>query len=146
MRHMTAAMAAAIAAIITLVESALSQRNVQVRLSIAGMSNMPKEVFEAATIDGANWRQQVVHIGIPMLLPTIGYWSVICTAGMLLGILLPLGFWLISLLYTNAGEVRIIVHYGIGFWLTLANPVLFFLARRSVKKDEELGRSADRLR
>ena len=70
----------------------------------------------------------------------------ICTAGMLLGILLPLGFWLISLLYTNAGEVRIIVHYGIGFWLTLANPVLFFLARRSVKKDEELVRSADRLR
>ncbi len=51
---------------------------------LAGMANMPKDVFEAATIDGASWRQQVVHIGIPMLLPTIGYWSVICTAGMLI--------------------------------------------------------------
>lgn len=51
---------------------------------LAGMANVPKDYFEAARVDGANWLQQVIHIGIPSLLPTIGYWSVICTAGMLI--------------------------------------------------------------
>ena len=51
---------------------------------LAGMANLPSEQFEAARLDGANWFQQLVHIAIPALLPTIGYWSVVCTAGMLI--------------------------------------------------------------
>jgi ABC-type sugar transport system permease subunit len=51
---------------------------------LAGMANIPRDYFEAAKIDGASWLQQLVHVGIPSLLPTIGYWSVICTAGMLI--------------------------------------------------------------
>lgn len=36
--------------------------------------------------------------------------------------------------------------YGIGIWLLPIPAVLFFLAGRAVKRDEELVRSADRLR
>ena len=51
---------------------------------LAGMANVPADYFEAARVDGANWLQQLVHIAIPSMLPTIGYWSVVCTAGMLI--------------------------------------------------------------
>ena len=51
---------------------------------LAGMAYLPKDDFEAARVDGANWLQQVAYIAIPSLLPTISYWSVICTAGMLI--------------------------------------------------------------
>ena len=43
---------------------------------LAGMANVPRDYFDAARIDGANWFQQIVTIAIPLLLPTIGYWSV----------------------------------------------------------------------
>jgi ABC-type sugar transport system permease subunit len=51
---------------------------------LAGMANIPGDYFEAAKLDGASWFQQLVLVGIPVLLPTIGYWSVVCTAGMLI--------------------------------------------------------------
>jgi ABC-type sugar transport system permease subunit len=51
---------------------------------LAGMANIPRDYFDAAKLDGANLLQQLVHVSIPLLLPTIGYWSVICTAGMLI--------------------------------------------------------------
>lgn len=38
------------------------------------------------------------------------------------------------------------VHYGIGTWLPLVAVVLMFLAQRSIRKDEEKVRAADRLR
>lgn len=38
------------------------------------------------------------------------------------------------------------VHYGIGTWTSVAAIVLLFLAQRSIKKDEEKVRAADRLR
>jgi raffinose/stachyose/melibiose transport system permease protein len=51
---------------------------------LAGMSNIPRDYFDAARIDGATWYQSMVYVAIPSLLPTIGYWSVVCTAGMLI--------------------------------------------------------------
>ena len=38
------------------------------------------------------------------------------------------------------------VHYGLGTWLPIAAVVFLFLAQRSIKKDEEKVRAADRLR
>lgn len=38
------------------------------------------------------------------------------------------------------------VHYGLSTWLAIAGVVLLFLAQRSIKKDEEKVRAADRLR
>lgn len=40
----------------------------------------------------------------------------------------------------------VVVHYGIGTWTSVAAIVLLFLAQRSIKKDEEKVRAADRLR
>lgn len=42
---------------------------------IAGIQNIPGELIEAAKIDGANTRQLLRHVTIPMLMPTI----TICT-------------------------------------------------------------------
>jgi multiple sugar transport system permease protein len=40
-------------------------------LFLAGLESLPQDVYEAAEIDGANWRQELVHITLPMMLPTI---------------------------------------------------------------------------
>jgi len=38
---------------------------------LAGLQNIPVQLYEAAEIDGANARQQFLHVTIPMLSPTI---------------------------------------------------------------------------
>lgn len=38
---------------------------------IAGLMNVPKELVEAATIDGANWFQRLRGVVIPMMMPSI---------------------------------------------------------------------------
>lgn len=37
---------------------------------IAGLQNIPEDLYEAAHLDGANWRQQFIEITLPMLKPT----------------------------------------------------------------------------
>jgi multiple sugar transport system permease protein len=39
----------------------------------AGLSAIPDEYYQAATIDGANWLQRVVRITLPLLKPTITF-------------------------------------------------------------------------
>lgn len=36
----------------------------------AGLQNVPKDLYEAASIDGANWWQRFRHVTLPMLSPT----------------------------------------------------------------------------
>lgn len=45
----------------------------QILIIFGGLSNIPQTVFEAATLDGANYWQQLFHITIPMLIRTIEY-------------------------------------------------------------------------
>lgn len=40
-------------------------------LFLAGLESLPQDVYEAAEIDGANWWRELVHITLPMMLPTI---------------------------------------------------------------------------
>lgn len=40
-------------------------------LFLAGLQNIPKSLYEAAELDGANKRQQVWYVTIPMLIPTV---------------------------------------------------------------------------
>jgi len=40
-------------------------------VSLAAMEALPKELFEAASIDGANYFQRIVHVTIPLLLPVL---------------------------------------------------------------------------
>lgn len=36
-----------------------------------GISSLPKDVYESASLDGANWFQKLIHITIPLLRPVI---------------------------------------------------------------------------
>jgi multiple sugar transport system permease protein len=38
---------------------------------LAGLQGIPRELYEAARVDGANWRTSLLHITIPMLMPIL---------------------------------------------------------------------------
>jgi multiple sugar transport system permease protein len=40
-------------------------------LFLAGLESLPQDVYEAAEIDGANWWRELIHVTLPMMLPTI---------------------------------------------------------------------------
>ncbi|HOT27821.1 MAG TPA: sugar ABC transporter permease [Candidatus Ozemobacteraceae bacterium] len=48
---------------------------------LAGLQNIPKHLYEAARIDGANWLQQFRHITFPLLSPTTFFVFVMSTIG-----------------------------------------------------------------
>ncbi|AVT30794.1 MULTISPECIES: carbohydrate ABC transporter permease [unclassified Plantactinospora] len=52
-------------------------------LLLAGLSNVPHELTEAAAIDGASWWQVQRHITLPLLGPTIRIWMFLSMIGSL---------------------------------------------------------------
>jgi raffinose/stachyose/melibiose transport system permease protein len=52
-------------------------------LFLAGLSNIPDELTEAASIDGASWWQVQWHITLPLLGPTIRIWAFLSMIGSL---------------------------------------------------------------
>jgi len=48
---------------------------------VASLQTIPDELYEAARIDGAPWHQQIVHITLPLLAPTLVLVGIITTAG-----------------------------------------------------------------
>jgi len=48
---------------------------------IAGLNNIPTDLYEAATIEGASWWQQFRNITLPMLVPTTIFISIITMIG-----------------------------------------------------------------
>jgi len=52
-------------------------------LLLAGLSNVPDELSEAAAIDGASWWQIQWHVTIPLLGPTIRIWAFLSMIGSL---------------------------------------------------------------
>jgi multiple sugar transport system permease protein len=50
-------------------------------LYLAGLNNIPKEYYEASSLDGANKFQQFLHITIPLLNPTTFYLVVTAMIG-----------------------------------------------------------------
>jgi multiple sugar transport system permease protein len=38
---------------------------------LAGLQGIPQDLYEAATVDGASWRQRFVHVTLPQLRPII---------------------------------------------------------------------------
>ncbi len=45
---------------------------------LAGLQGVPKDVYEAATIDGADRRQTFFHIVLPLIAPTGGIIAILC--------------------------------------------------------------------
>ena len=48
---------------------------------LASLQAIPETLYEAARIDGASWWRQIVHITLPMLLPTLLMVGILTTAG-----------------------------------------------------------------
>ncbi|WP_139996600.1 MULTISPECIES: carbohydrate ABC transporter permease [Paenibacillus] len=44
---------------------------------LSGLSSISNELFDAAKIDGANWRQRLMYIVIPSLYPAIFYFTIV---------------------------------------------------------------------
>jgi len=53
---------------------------------LGGLAAIPDDLFAAAKVDGANFLQTLVHVTVPSVLPTMAYWTVVCTAGLLIGL------------------------------------------------------------
>ncbi|GAA4613691.1 sugar ABC transporter permease [Actinoallomurus liliacearum] len=70
---------------------------------LAGMQAIPRDLYEAAAIDGASRRQQFWRITVPMLRPTIIFTSIISTIGGLQLFTEPLLF---NFGYMNGGSLR----------------------------------------
>lgn len=51
---------------------------------LAGLGALPTDVLEAAAIDGAGFWRQLRSVIVPLIIPTISYWTLLCTVGMLL--------------------------------------------------------------
>lgn len=46
---------------------------------LAGLSNVPRELHEAATLDGAGWLSRLRHVTLPILSPTLFFVTVVST-------------------------------------------------------------------
>lgn len=54
--------------------------NVMITL-LAGMQNVPSELYDAAEVDGASWWQRFMNITLPMISPVIFYNLMLCIIG-----------------------------------------------------------------
>ena len=51
---------------------------------LAGLGTISEELFDAAAIDGAGFFRRMFRIVIPLIVPVMGYWTILCTSGMLI--------------------------------------------------------------
>jgi multiple sugar transport system permease protein/raffinose/stachyose/melibiose transport system permease protein len=51
---------------------------------LAGLGTISEELFDAAAIDGAGFFTRMFRIVIPIIFPVMGYWTILCTSGMLI--------------------------------------------------------------
>lgn len=63
-------------------------------INLAGLQNIPTELYEAASIDGASWLRRLRSITIPMLTPIIFYNLILGTVGLLQYFIVP---WVLNL-------------------------------------------------
>lgn len=59
-------------------------------INLAGLQNVPSELYDAARVDGAGWWGQLRHVTLPLLSPVIFYSIVLGTVGVLQYFLVPL--------------------------------------------------------
>ena len=59
-------------------------------INIAGLQNVPSELYDAARVDGAGWWGQLRHVTLPLMSPVIFYSITLGTIGVLQYFLVPL--------------------------------------------------------
>lgn len=117
---------------------------------LAALTGISQELYEAARVDGASKLQQVFHISIPCILPTI-----IVTSIMQIGTLMSVGYEKVILLYNpvtlevadvissytyRTGLVEGNYSFGsaVGLFNSAINLVLVFVANRISRKVSEV--------
>ena len=68
-------------------------------LLASGLAGLPDDVYEAATVDGANQSQKIIHLTLPMLKPTI-------LATLILGFIYTLRVFDVIWVMTGGGPVN----------------------------------------
>ncbi|MCI0712121.1 MAG: sugar ABC transporter permease [Chloroflexi bacterium] len=63
-------------------------------INLAGLQNIPTELHEAASIDGASWLRRLISITVPMMSPVIFYNLILSTVGLLQYFIVP---WVLNL-------------------------------------------------
>jgi ABC-type sugar transport system permease subunit len=63
-------------------------------INLAGLRGIPSELYDAAKIDGANGRQQLRHVTVPMMSPVLFY-------SLILGVVEVLQYFLVPLVLKN---------------------------------------------
>lgn len=58
---------------------------------LSALSTIPHEIIEASRLDGAGFWRMMVQVVLPMIKPMVGYWTVLCAAGVLI--------WMFPLIY-----------------------------------------------
>ena len=59
-------------------------------INLAGMQNVPTELYDAARVDGAGWWGQLRNVTLPLMSPVIFYSITLGTVGVLQYFLVPL--------------------------------------------------------
>ena len=59
-------------------------------INLAGLQNVPSELYDAARVDGAGWWGQLRHVTLPLMSPVIFYSVTLGTIGVLQYFLVPL--------------------------------------------------------
>lgn len=58
---------------------------------LSALSTIPHEIIEASRLDGAGFWRMMFQVVLPMIKPMLGYWTVLCAAGVLI--------WMFPLIY-----------------------------------------------
>jgi ABC-type sugar transport system permease subunit len=58
---------------------------------LSGLATISEDIIEAARLDGAGFWSLLLRIIMPLIKPIIGYWTVLCTSGILI--------WMFPLIY-----------------------------------------------
>lgn len=58
---------------------------------LSALSTIPQEIIEASRLDGAGFWRMMIQVVLPMIKPMVGYWTVLCAAGVLI--------WMFPLIY-----------------------------------------------
>jgi len=71
---------------------------------LAGLQDVPRDFYEAARVDGANWWQQTWHITLPMISPVIYF-------NLLMGCIGVLQIFAVPYVMTSGGPMRSTLFY-----------------------------------
>jgi len=72
---------------------------------LAGLQEVPRDFYDAARVDGANWYQQIRHITLPLISPVIYF-------NLIMGCIGTLQIFAVPFIMTNGGPLRSTLFYS----------------------------------